>query len=200
MIMRSLLQFVVVVLLTSQALTQTSSAQTASSNDGFYLGLVGGVQFFDGIEAGDNSDIDYDPGYAVGGQVGYRLGQLRAEAELAYESAELEDAGGDKFDTNIIRGAASLFFDVTDIGSVTPYFGGGIGIANIEIKGTGGNSFEDDKTGVTLHGEAGLAFNVTSNIAIVPHYRLEFFDTKEVANVQNDLYAHAVRVSGRLYF
>lgn len=180
-----------------------ASAQTYASANGLYLGLVGGAQFFDGVDAGDGTEIDFDTGYVVGGQLGYRFGQLRAEAELAYEVAELEDVDDDIFDTKVIRAAAGLYFDllpVAALGGISPYAGGGIGVANIEIEGTDGNDFEDDETGFTFHGEAGVTIKITENLAIAPHYRFEWFDTKEVANFENDLYAHAVRVSGRFSF
>jgi hypothetical protein len=45
-----------------------------------------------------------------------------------------------------------------------------------------------------------LNVNLTGNFAIAPHYRFEWFDTNEVANLQDDLYAHALRVTGRFSF
>ncbi|MGI9436650.1 MAG: outer membrane protein [Geminicoccaceae bacterium] len=174
------------------------AAQTSSSGTGLIVGIVGSSQFFDG---GENV-FDYDTGYGIGGQLGYRLGQWRAMAEIGYNGSDFRDAGNDVFDVEIIRGDVSLFYDfgtAAALGNVTPYLGGGVGAANITVKGTGNSSFEDDETGITLHGEIGFSVGVTESFAIVPQYRLEWFDTG-VAGFDENFYAHAFRVAAQLGF
>ena len=178
-------------------------AQTVLNTQGPYIGLSGGVQFYDGIEAGDGTDIDFDTGFGGAGQVGYRFGQLRAEVELAYQAAEAEDVDGDVFDNTVLRGTIGAYYDFSPLlvaGDFAPYVGAAVGVANIEVEGTDGNNFKDDETGLTFHGEAGFTYHITNNIAVSPNYRWEWYETNEVADVDGELYAHAIRVTGRYAF
>lgn len=184
-------------------LTMTVASAQPSTNDGPYIGLAIAQSSFYDIDAGDGTEIDFNSGSAVRGQVGYGFGSLRAQAEVAYQFVEFEDVDDDEFDTNIIRGTLSLFYDFAPISILdrpTPYVGGGIGIANIAVDGEDGNDFEDDETGVTFHGELGLTYNLTDKFALMPQYRFEWFDTNEVADVQDDLFSHAFGVAGRYHF
>ena len=184
--------------------TTGASAQSLYGDTGLYLGAVGGVQFFGGLELGNGDEVDFEPGYTVGGQVGYDFGQLRLEGELTYQAAEFEDGVGATFDTTVIRGSANLLFDITEIitefGNLTPYAGGGVGIANIEVEGTDGNSFSDDETGLAFHGEGGIAIGIGSNLALVPNYRFEWVAGNDVAGLDGDLYGHALRLTGQVSF
>ena len=179
-----------------------TSAQ-ALAKDGPYLGLAIAQSSFYDIDAGDGTEIDFDSGSAVRGQIGYGFGSWRAQAEVAYQFVEFEDVDDDEFDTNIIRGTVSLFYDFAPLSVLDapiPYVGGGIGFANIAIDGEDGNDFEDDKTGLTFHGELGLAYNLTDNLALMPQYRFEWYETDEVADVQDNLFSHAFGVGGRYHF
>lgn len=179
-------------------MTSQASAQTVSSGSGVYIGVVGGTQFLDG---GENF-IDYDPGFLIGGQVGYRIGSFRTEAEIAYQTSEFRDGGNDVFGIDVIQGTLSAYYDlpvVPELSGLTPYIGDGIGGANIAVDGKNGSSFEDDETGFMLTSEFGVGIAVSSAFTIVPHYRFEWFDTG-VAGFDDALYDHAFRLSARLGF
>lgn len=181
----------------------TVASAQPSTNDGPYLGLAIAQSSFYDIDASDGTEIDFDSGSAIRGQIGYGFGSLRVQAEVAYQFVEFEEADDDDFDTDIIRGTLSLFYDFAPIpilDSPSPYAGGGIGIANIAIDGEDGSDFEDDETGVTFHGELGLSYNITDSFVLMPQYRFEWFDTNEVADVQDDLFSHAFGVAGRYHF
>ncbi|MGI9489573.1 MAG: outer membrane beta-barrel protein [Geminicoccaceae bacterium] len=177
---------------------KVASAQPAT-NDGPYIGLAIAQSTFYDVDAGDGTEIDFNSGSAVRGQVGYGFGSWRAQAEVAYQFVEFEDADDDEFDTDIIRGTLSLLYDFAPISmldSPSPYVGGGIGIANIAVDGED----EDDETGVTFHGELGLTYDVTDSFALMPQYRFEWFETNEVADIQDNLFSHAFGVAGRYHF
>ena len=187
----------------AMGLPMTMASAQPSAKDGPYIGLAIAQSTFYDIDAGDGTEIDFYSGSAVRGQVGYGFGSWRAQAEVAYQFVEFEDVDDDEFDTNIIRGTLSLFYDFAPISILdapSPYVGGGIGIANIAIDGEDGNDFEDDETGVTFHGELGLTYDLTDSFALMPQYRFEWFDTNEVADVQDDLFSHAFGVAGRYHF
>lgn len=190
---RFCLAFSGLIFLSPQALAQTPSAST-----GIYMGIVGGPQFFNG---GDVA-FDYNTGYVIGGQLGYKFGSWRAEAEISYESSEFRDVDNDVFDFEVIRGGVSLFYDLATApahDALSPYIGGGIGASNINAEGTDDSTFEDDETGLTLHSEIGMTIKMTQSIAIAPHYRFEWFETG-IAGFDDYFHAHAFRVAARLGF
>ncbi len=179
--------------------TAMASAQTLAE-DGPYIGLAIAQSSFYDIDAGDGTEIDIDSGSAVRGQIGYGFGSWRAQAEVAYQFVEAEDVDGDDFDNDIIRGTIGLFYDFAPLQifeSPTPYVGGGIGFANIAVDGDG---IDDDQTGFTFHGELGLAYNLTDSFSLAPQYRFEWYETNDVAEVQDNLFSHAFGVGGRYHF
>ena len=187
----------------AMGLATTAISGQPLAKDGLYLGLAIAQSSFYDIDAGDGTEIDFDSGSAVRGQLGYRFGSLRAQAEVAYQFVEFEDVDDDEFDTNIIRGTLGLFYDFAPLPvfeAPTPYVGGGIGFANIAIDGEDGNDFEDDQTGFTFHGELGLAYDLTDSFALMPQYRFEWYETNDVAEVQDNLFSHAFGVGGRYHF
>ena len=74
-------------------------SSAGETNDGPYIGLAIAQSSFYDIDAGDGSEIDFSSGSAVRGQVGYGFGSWRAQAEVAYQFVEFEDADDDEFDT-----------------------------------------------------------------------------------------------------
>lgn len=132
-----------------------------------YVGALAGVQIFSDNENG-NVDIDFDTGYVVGGLIGFRFAGFRAEAELDYQETEANDA----VDVDIFRYTAGLYYDIPAWQlPVTPYVGGGLGLASIDSS-NGGN----DETNFTWHGEVGGSLDVTPELAVVPAYRYEWID------------------------
>jgi len=184
----------------AMGLAATTLSGQSSAKDGPYLGLAIAQSSFYDIDAGDGTEIDFDSGSAVRGQFGYRFGSLRAQAEVAYQFVEFEEEDDDDFNTDIIRGTISLFYDFAPLPvfeAPTPYAGGGIGLANIAVDGDG---VDDDETGFTFHGEIGLAYDLTDNFALMPQYRFEWYETNDVAEVQDNLFSHAFGVGGRYHF
>ena len=190
MTLRSVLLFSGLLLLSSQTLAQTSSSEA-----GIYIGGAAGPQFFDG----GADAFGYNTGFGLGGQLGYRFGQFRAEAELNYASSEFRDVDNDVFEFDIIRGAVSLLYDVpTSLDAVSFYLGGGFGAAYIDTQGKG-SGFEDEDEGLTLHSELGLTIDVSPTFAIVPQYRFEWFETG-IAGFDDYFHAHAFRMGARMGF
>ena len=172
-----------------------TAAQTAPGASGLYVGIVTGPEFF----AGGDDAFDYNTGYVIGGQLGYRFGRWRAQGEVAYGESEFRDIDNDVFDIDVIRGSASLLYDLPTtpaLDALSPFVGGGLGVSNIETKGVG---FEDDETGVTLHGEVGLAIAITPSTSLVPQYRYEWFE-QGVAGFDDYLHSHSFRIGAQVGF
>jgi len=117
-----------------------------------YISAFGGVNFQEDQDSADVVDselsrlvsLDFDPGFVVGGSVGYAFpealfGRFRVELEGAYRKNDIDDGvtlgtepvfGGDQ---SAITGLAMLYYDVTEFSeTATPYIGAGVGAAGID--------------------------------------------------------------------
>jgi OOP family OmpA-OmpF porin len=153
-------------------------------------------------------DIDVGPMGVIA--VGYDWGYLRTEAELGLRTNDLSKFTGDydvsflgfpvasgDFDSDdlsslgldlrghqrVLSAMVNALIDF-DLGPVTIYGGGGLGVANVEWNlgltgfggGADGSSFQ---TLLAYQGIAGLAYNVTPQLAVTAEYR--YFSTFEDA-------------------
>ncbi|MEZ5933761.1 MAG: outer membrane beta-barrel protein [Alphaproteobacteria bacterium] len=179
-------------------------AQDAGGPSGFYVGIYGGVSFFgdqdidtditvNGLAIESDTQVEYDPGYRVGGFVGYQVNtNIRLQLDVSYSQADATntvDVAGTDVDTDqeteILSGTAGLFFDLWPIGNFVPYIGGGLGVAQVKgkVDDTGGVG-DDKQTVLTAFGEAGLPFFLTPEFSIVPSARFSWYNTKE--KTEND--------------
>jgi hypothetical protein len=156
----------------SLLLTGTAMAQQASVGP-YVSGAIGQSIFWDTDLAG-GGEFDYDYlALFLSGALGYRLSpNLRAEAELLYESADIENANTD---VEVLRTTISGYFDFNPIllagRSMAPYAGGGLGFANVE--------FFDDELELTWHAEAGASIPIADRIEFVPGIRFEYISVDE---------------------
>lgn len=156
----------------------TSMAQQAST--GPYVGGAVGQSIFWDTERNVGGDLEYDFfSLFISGLAGYRVSpNLRAEAELLYESAESDNSF---FDIEVFRGTVSGYFDFNPIAmgsyALSPYVGGGLGFANIELV--------DDDFEFTWHAEGGVSLPIGNNLDIVPGIRFEYI-TIDQNNIDDD--------------
>ena len=136
-------------------------------NNGLEVGEPGAV-------AQTTSRIKLDPGAGGGASFGYLFdGGLRPELNFRYSENDIK-----KFTTGDVDGStdgklramrlmANIWFDM-DLGNFAPYFGGGLGMQNTELKGFG--SKDDDNT-MAFQGGAGLAYWFGNATALSLDYR-----------------------------
>jgi len=171
-----------------------ANGASAQSVGDLYWGVFGGAQFYNENDV-NNDEIEFDPGFAVGGQIGYIFGSVRAEAEIEYNESDVDEIGGNNSSSTleVIRGTGGLYFDFIGFNqsNILPYVGGGFGFAGLELGG-------DDDTALTAHGEAGVSFAASNNFDIVFSYRFEWYDT-DVGGVDDDVTAHQVRAGIRFF-
>lgn len=182
--------------LVPMALVPTTAA--AQSVGDLYWGVFGGAQFYNDSEIG-NADLEYDPGWAVGGQLGYIFGSVRAEAEIEYNESKVDTLDNDKIDATLsaLRGTGSLYFDFVGFSqsNILPYAGAGFGLGSLEFSG---DDLDDDELGLTAHGEIGISFAAAANFDVVVAYRFEWYET-DIENVKDDITAHQVRAGIRFF-
>lgn len=174
----------------------TAAAQSVGD---IYWGLFGGAQFYNDNEVG-NADVEFDPGFAVGGQLGYIFGSVRAEAEIEYNESEVSEFGNanSSADFSALRGTGSLYFDFIGFNqsNILPYAGAGFGLSSVEFSGD--DDLDDDELALTAHGEIGVSFAAATGFDVVFAYRFEWYDT-DVGNVDDDITAHQVRAGIRFF-
>lgn len=163
-----------------------------------YWGVTGGAVFFSDNDINRN-DLQFDPGFAVAGQLGYIFGSVRAEAEIGYSEADvddLENSNADNATFSALRGTGSLYFDFVGFtqSNILPYVGAGFGFAGVGFE----DDINDDEVVLTAHGEAGVSFAAATNFDIVFAYRYEWFDTN-VGGVDDDITSHTIRAGIRFF-
>ncbi len=173
------------------------SSKLPAMIDSVYVGGSLGPVFYE-----DNSIDAFDLDYETGGQItafgGVRIGALRIEAEIGSQGTEF-DPSNSAFDgdIDIFRATANLYLDLGTfpvglVKTITPYVGGGVGVAAVDIEG-----FEDDTSAFTFHGEVGASFPIWRNIDLVPAYRYERSDFDDF---DDDQVGHVVRMGARYNF
>ncbi|MGI9492021.1 MAG: outer membrane beta-barrel protein [Geminicoccaceae bacterium] len=182
---------IIAVVLTTAGLSSGAFAQGVGT---VYWGLAGGAQFYNDNEIG-KADLEFDPGFMFGGQLGYIFGSVRAEGELAYSEADVEIGRG-KDTLTSFRGTGSLYFDFIGFGgaNILPYAGGGFGFAALEFD----DDIDDSETVLTAHAELGISLAALSNFDVVFAYRFEYYDT-EIGDVDDDITAHQARIALRFF-
>ena len=127
-------------------------------------------------------ETEFDYGLNVNGAMGFVVGQGRMEIEVAYRTNDIDSfsvigvsvpGGGD---VTALSGLLNAFYDIKTDSAITPYLGGGIGVANVEIDNLSilGIPFpgsEDDTVfAYQLGGGIGYAINDTMTVDLGYRY------------------------------
>lgn len=133
-----------------------AAASAAPSRPGPYVSVFvgGGVPVNQDATSTDFSfnqfyddRVEFDPGVTVGGTGGYDFGFVRLEGELAYKYSEISSVrdmtngasyGNLHGSVGVFSTMANCFVDLHNDSPVTPYIGGGIGVATLYIDDTTG--------------------------------------------------------------
>lgn len=147
---------------------------------------VTSVDNFDGTVFNDR--VEFDPNIYVGGAGGYDFGMFRLEGEVSYKHGEVkaitnEDTGfrfrGVEGSLGALAVMANAFFDLHNNTPVTPYWGGGIGFAVLNLSDTLGNDDvgrvlllpEDDATVFAYQAGGGLEIAISPQLSLDLGYR-----------------------------
>lgn len=197
-----------VFLLSLVALPNLAGAQTFSA--GPYVGLSAGgllLSSTDGSVGSVDTNVDFQPGFDLAAQLGYRFSFLRAELEVEYGQASVDSftAGSTKVDgsgnVGILRGTIGGYLDLTIIPIIKPYVGGGVGIASVDgetavVDGT--LVGVENSTDLTAHGEVGFTWTLFPIVDLVPAYRFIWIDNGN--DRIDDTTAHVIKLGTRLEF
>jgi len=146
--------------------------------------------------------VEFDPGINIGGTGGFDFGYLRVEGELSYKHSDMKaitdrDSGtryrGVEGDLGVFAFMANTFFDLHNDTPVTPYFGGGIGVATlymgettgVDSNGTRQTLYLKDNDSVFAY-QAGAGFDIALNRKVSLDLGYRYFGTSR-ATFNSDL-------------
>jgi opacity protein-like surface antigen len=137
-----------------------------------------------------NDRVEFDPSIHIGGSGGFDFGFLRIEGELSYKKGEMSSITEKTSQTRFANvdgrvGASALmfnaFFDIRNPSPVTPYIGGGIGFATLNLSDTFGTDANtgfrtrlydsDNDTVFAYQAGAGLEIALTRMLSLDLGYR-----------------------------
>jgi opacity protein-like surface antigen len=171
-----------------------------------------------------NDRIQFDPGITIGGTGGYDFGFLRLEGELSYKHAEIKEITdrdfGDRYRSidgslGALAMMGNAFFDLHNSSPVTPYWGGGIGLAVLRLSdtfgtntGTGNRSSiysEGDDTVFAYQAGGGVEIALNRQLSLDVGYRYfgtssATFDKDVMRTTDLKMESHNVAVGLRVKF
>ena len=156
------------------------AASAQAANGKMYFSGSAGVSITEDLDF-PGINISFDPGFNVGGALGYDMGRFRVEGEIRYSSVGVDEVNGMSFpgsaDLSALTFMANGYYDHEINNSpLTPYIGAGIGWVSSEI----GSSTDEDDFGYQFM--VGLGFDVTPSTILTAEYRFLGIAESEAPN------------------
>jgi OOP family OmpA-OmpF porin len=142
----------------AQAQSSGSLFALRPSNPSFYVGVEGGLNWL----LNDNA-YTFDTGFAAGGFVGYDFVGLRLELETAYRGNNGRSSFGTSGTYNQLAVMANAYYDFLPGAILTPYVGGGLGMAFVDSSLNGCSLC---RTEFAYQGIVGIGWNADSRLRI----------------------------------
>ena len=196
--------------------------EIAKAKGGLWYEKDGKAHYYDGVTKKDGTPelkaispdpkFGFDLGWTVSGALGYRFGDVRAEAEVSYTAANRNKSGGnevqkDDYDTlpslSILSFMANGWYEIDTGTMFSPFIGIGLGgfhgnFSSGKSKGAPDSSkFDFTGWGLAVQGGAGVAVEVTDGLSVQLGYRLfwaplETTYTYESTDLKTDLGGNSV--------
>lgn len=172
---------------------------------------------FDGSDPGIrlSSEVEFDTGLHLGAACGYDFGEFRVEGEFGYQSHEFKkmtdielngiplgdvDADGD---IDAFLFLINGFYDIDTGTKLTPYLGGGIGFAALEIKDlfvAGIIRGDKDDTVFAYQLVGGIAYEITEQFAADLSYRFIATSDPDFGSIESEYKSHNIVAAIRFSF
>src|SRR5262249_15259672 len=113
------------------AIPAAAGAQEINAQEGFYVGAGGFANWF----IGNQNGVSTSTGWAVSGRAGYDFVGPRAEVEVGYGEVPVSaNIPGTAINNRVgaLTAMANVLYDFMPTSVITPYIGGGLGIAFID--------------------------------------------------------------------
>lgn len=197
---------IVTILLCSNAYATHRSwnQSTVTQGTGYYIGVSGGLGNLDdsALDNANPIDIEYDPGFLVGGVLGYDFGMWRLDAEIAYRTndasnlifpAPLGQLPVGDGSTTALSYMVNGYFDIPTNMLIKPYLGGGIGYATVSLDvsvppgtfppGFSSTVADDSDSVLAYQFSAGIGFEISRTTALSLGYRYFATDDLEMMTI-----------------
>lgn len=190
---------------------ESTDDRSPADGSGLYLAVGGGLVMPERIRTDAGVRAKLDDGYMVLAAIGGRVGPFRGEVEGSYRRSSVDSATGFGLraagtgHVSALSGMGNLYLEPSfGLGSVRPYFGGGVGVSRFRARDIGAvglpvggpqtsiGTVSGGKTGFAYQGMAGLSGPVNDHLIASFGYR--YFATPG-ANVDAPLVGR-VRVRG----
>lgn len=149
------------------------AAPVPPAQNNWYAGLNGGVA----IPAGDSGLLN--TGFDVGGQVGYKMGNIRLEGALSYLRHSVSSSilpAGFSADFDALALMANGYYDFDMGNSFVPYVGAGIGWlhgwANAAFGGATASAVDNE---FAYQGIVGIDYKIDPNMTVGVNYHIVSF-------------------------
>lgn len=161
-----ILKFTILVTVAAMAGAGAASAQ------GMYAGGNLGINYtHDGEIASSGFDTAFAVGYAIGGYVGFDMGDYRLEGEVSYRANDIDDIAGVPWPGDVKTTAlmANAFYDFDSGLPFVPYVGVGLGVGFSTINY--GGSLDGDATAIAYQIILGGSYGMTDTLDLTLDYR-----------------------------
>lgn len=155
-------------------------------------------------------EADLKKGYGLSGAVGTTWEDLRVELELGYQRSRYDSISFGGPSTNLDGHASALstmanaWYDVDTSWGVTPYVGGGLGMARVKSQidtlGVTPVNLESRDTAFAYQAGAGVGFNAGPNLTLSAGYRYMGAANVDLYGADAEYRSHNVEAGARLKF
>ena len=185
-------------LLAATAAVAITASPAVARDNSWYAGIEGGALVVNDMDLNfedadlsleDAYTIDHNTGFDVDVIGGYDMGMLRAEAEVAYKRASIDElrfhtivANLGEFEapadgsTTVLSAMLNLLVDFGDDAGWSGYFGGGVGPARVRVRmdadSINSDFLRDTDDSIALQGIAGVRTAITPTLDFGVKYRL----------------------------
>jgi opacity protein-like surface antigen len=214
--------FSIVIFVAVSVIGVTAHAQqgTGGQSTGFYVGGQAGLNLLSDSDVlvldrffGPTTVIaEYDPGFGLGGVLGYDFGHFRADAEIAYRYNSLDGIQGpaETFEghSSALSYMANAYFDIPVDWPVKPYIGGGVGVATVmvDLDEIGvGNIADESDTVLAYQFSGGVGYDINPKTTLTLGYRYFATDDQEFVdrfgtNTIWEYQSHEINIGVRYLF
>ena len=154
--------------------------------DSFYAGLHVGLSFTHETDVAEPVpfyiDMTFEPGFAIGGYLGYELDSgFRFEGEMTIRANGVDEVDGFPLsgDLSSVAFMGNVLYEFAAGPSIRPYLGLGIGLANVvmtDLSLVGSTFIDDDDTVLAYQFIAGVGIPLSPVLSLTVDYR--FFATE----------------------
>jgi outer membrane autotransporter protein len=185
-----------------------------------YVGISGGAMLSDDNKlngsTGESSHVSLKTGYSVNGVFGISVPvtsdcSIRPEVEFGYKAADVDEfkfqglKSDLKGDTSVLSGMVNVYFDINTGTAVTPYVGGGLGVANVNVSNVNFASGvpvlnKSDDTVFAYQGGVGAKFSASKHVSLDLGYRYFVSDEVRLGSYKSDFQSHNIQAGIQYQF